>query len=151
MFATGKVSNVIVVFDALNGTRMHVHSQACHPFRRPNGISLFDIRGTSVLVVVERDAHRLQVSFAIVCLFARVRALHSRLNDYHSAQLIQLPDFTCITTVGSDILLRPYGISYEKTSYGARLFITDQGVPADGSPGRRIVVFDVRQSFAESA
>ena len=99
LLATGKTSDDISVYNALNGSYVQSVGSAGNgklEFERPNGIFVID----SLLFVVERDNKRVQV--------------------------LSLPEFRFICFIGGQELIRPYGIFvYRPDSTNYRLYITD--------------------------
>ncbi|GAA5077106.1 phytase [Lysobacter panacisoli] len=92
LIATGKASDVLVVYDGDTGKRLRTvggPGTALGQLQRPNGISVID----DYVLVVERDNHRVQ--------------------------MFQLPDFKPLLAFGGDDLKQPYGlwVRAQKDSY----------------------------------
>ena len=124
LFATAKTGHVIRIYDAATGAHLRDlgrQGSALGELLRPNGVIAQD----DLLIIVERDNHRVQV-------FA-------------------LPTLAPLGTFASDRLVKPYG-GYLETVEGRsryRLYVTDnyeladEQIPPDSELGRRISVFDL--------
>jgi 3-phytase len=118
LIATAKATHRILIFDASSGAFLRAvggPGKGLGEYQRPNGIAVID----SNLVVVERDNHRIQV--------------------------LKLPDLSPLGRMGSDDLVRPYGLALLPTN---EIFVTDNCDPPEtlevlnealaGLPGGRI-------------
>ncbi len=121
VIATGKSSHKLHVYDAKNGEQLFVVGEPGSgevEFARPNGIWVID----DILFVVERDNHRVQV--------------------------LSLPDFDFIVSIGEERLKRPYGISVIKDK-DYRLFISDnyempdESIPPDSLLDKRVQEYSI--------
>jgi len=123
LFATGKASHSIVVYDAVNGAPLRrVGGLGTLPgqFNRPNGIFVID----DYLLVVERDNRRVQV--------------------------FSLPGLVSLATFGAGELELPYGLWAHRVShFEYRVYVTDAyeaGGEANLEAGlmdRRVAVYNV--------
>jgi 3-phytase len=99
VLATTKGTHQLLVLDLANGEivrRVGGPGEDLGQFARPNGIAVVD----DVVLVVERDNHRVQA--------------------------LRLPDFEPLGVIGSDSLVRPYGIAAAATDEGGvDMWITD--------------------------
>lgn len=99
LIATAKSSHRLAVYDGDTGARLRSfggRGSALGQFDRPNGIGVFG----DLLFVAERDNHRVQV--------------------------LRLPDFTPLASIGDEVLKVPYGLWLEETGPGElELFVTD--------------------------
>ncbi len=121
LLATAKLTDVVVVYDAVSGAALQrVGGPGPGPgrFNRPNGLSVVD----DLLLVVERDNKRVQV--------------------------LRLPDFQPLGEIGAKILRRPYGVTaFGAGEDGYVLYITDNyttaggGIPPDKELGERVHKF----------
>jgi 3-phytase len=123
LFATAKQANVVRIYDASTGEVLRDFGgtgENSGQFRRPNGIVAID----GMLVIVERDNHRIQV--------------------------LNLPELEPIAVFGEDLLIRPYGAYVQETGASRyRLFVTDnyetpdERVPPEQELDRRVQVWDL--------
>jgi 3-phytase len=121
LFATAKEGDVIRIHDASSGEWLRNLGGAGEEpgqFQRPNGIVAID----GLLVVVERDNHRVQV--------------------------FNLPQLESLAVVGGDDLIRPYGAYVHAIGDERyRLYVTDnyetadEQVPPESELDRRVHVF----------
>jgi 3-phytase len=123
LFATAKEGNVIRIYNASTGALVRDLGSTgvgSFEFRRPNGILTLD----GMLVVVERDNHRVQV--------------------------FDLPELETVGIFGDSELVKPYG-AYMR-SVGAdryELYVTDnyetadEQVPPESELGRRVHLFTI--------
>lgn len=99
VFATGKSSHRLTVFDADDGARLRSAGslgQGPGEFKRPNGLAVFG----DLLFVVERDNRRVQV--------------------------LRLPALAPVASFGADELRSPYGIWLHETAPGElEAYVTD--------------------------
>jgi 3-phytase len=99
LFATGKSSHSVLVYDAVNGApirRVGGLGDLPGQFSRPNGVWVID----DYLLVVERDNRRVQV--------------------------LALPDLVSLATFGAGELEKPYGLWVHRTGAGEyRVYVTD--------------------------
>ncbi|MEO6519527.1 MAG: phytase [Pseudoxanthomonas sp.] len=103
LIATGKASDVLVVYDGGNGQRLRTVAgpgTAAGQLRRPNGIAVID----DLVLVVERDNHRVQV--------------------------FQLPGFEPLLTFGSEDLKQPYGLWVRPLKDGYEIIVSDNYMSA---------------------
>lgn len=124
LLSTAKSTDVILVNDAATGApirRVGGEGKAPGKIDRPNGITVV---GDDLLLVVERDNHRVQG--------------------------FRLPDFTPAGTFGDTLLRLPYGIGwYEEAPGRFMVYVTDnyempdESVPPDGELGERVKQFRV--------
>lgn len=124
VIASAKTSDVLVVYDALTGRplrRVAGPGTGEGQLERPNGVLVL---GDSLLLVVERDNHRVQGFL--------------------------LPDFTPAGTFGADELRLPYGLAaYQPSPDRWRVFVTDnyetadEQVPPLSELGERIKWYDI--------
>jgi 3-phytase len=125
IIATAKTTNVLVVYDAATGAvlrRVGGTGAASGQLLRPNGIAVVD---DSLLLVVERDNHRVQ--------------------GFH------LPSFRPLGAFAADLLRLPYGITWYREEPGVHIvYVTDnyempdESVPPDRELGARVKQFRVR-------
>lgn len=118
LIATAKSTDVMLVYDALNGQLLHrLGGSGAEPgqYDRPNGVSVID----DYMLVVERNNKRVQVQ--------------------------HLPDFETVGFIGADVLRRPYGLTVFKTSdSGYIIYVTDnyetpdEQIPPPEELGERI-------------
>lgn len=99
LLATAKETDVVLVYDASTGKKLHVFSEegtGIGQLDRPNSIAVVG----DLAVIIERDNHRVQV--------------------------FELPEFRSLGFFGSDELIKPYGLSIIPGQNGSyRLFVTD--------------------------
>jgi 3-phytase len=124
IIASAKATDVLIVQDAITGAelrRVAVTGYGDGQLRRPNGVLVL---GDSLLLVVERDNHRVQ-AFA-------------------------LPSFRSMGSFGAEELLNPYGLSaYVPQSGMYRVYVTDnyesndETVPPLAELGRRVKWYDI--------
>ncbi|MBK1876393.1 phytase [Pelagicoccus mobilis] len=99
LIATSKAAHKLYVYDAKNGfpiSQFGTPGSELGQFLRPNGIASAD----DFLFVVERDNHRVQI--------------------------LRLPDFTPLTSFGSEELIKPYGIYLRKIAEGSfQAYVSD--------------------------
>jgi len=124
VIASAKATNVLIVYDAITGAtlrRVGKKGNGAGELDRPNGVLVV---GDSMLLVVERDNHRVQA--------------------------FSLPAFTSLGTFGDADLKNPYGLAAYAPSAGAlRVYVTDNyeqpedSVPPLNQLGRRVRVYDV--------
>jgi 3-phytase len=123
--ATTKGTHQLLVLDAATGAPLRrVGAPGDEPgrFRRPNGIAVAD----DLVLVVERDNHRVQI--------------------------LGLPDFEPLGTLGEELLERPYGIAVAARDGGVDLWVTDNfelpGRDPAGNPrlAERVKQFHVRRT-----
>lgn len=124
VIASAKTSDVLVVYDALTGRplrRVAGPGTGEGQLERPNGVLVL---GDSVLLVVERDNHRVQAFL--------------------------LPSFAPAGTFGADELRLPYGLTaYQPSADRWRVFVTDnyetadEQVPPLSELGERIKWYDI--------
>lgn len=124
ILASAKATDVVILQDALTGAelrRIGGSGTADGQLERPNGVLVL---GDSLLLVVERDNHRVQV--------------------------VALPSFQSRGSFGASELVMPYGL----TAYAARpgewrVYVTDNyetpeaTVPPLGELGRRVKWYDI--------
>jgi len=127
LISTAKSTNRLLVHNASNGDFIkYIGSKGCGQleFLRPNGIFVID----SFLVVVERDNHRLQV--------------------------ITLPNLNFVTFIGTDELVKPYGIFAYKKENQYHFYITDnyetaeEQIPPNNELNKRVLHYQF--SYVES-
>jgi len=99
-FVTGKGSHQLIVFDIADGSRKQTAGvlsggTAMGDFMRPNGIQVID----DLVLVVERDNHRVQV--------------------------LRAPGLEPLAAIGTDDLIRPYGLTCFAGDEGYELYVTD--------------------------
>jgi 3-phytase len=120
IIATMKESDGLIIYNAVNGdvkNKLGESGTGELQFKRPNGIWVID----SLLLVVERDNHRVQ--------------------------LLSLPALDFIGFIGTDKLQRPYGLSVHKSDSKYELFVTDQyegsneEIPDDNLLDKRVLHF----------
>ncbi len=107
LIATAKDVDNLVVFDADTGEhlkRVGKSGQAPGEFKRPNGIVVID----DLLLVVERDNHRVQV--------------------------FELPSFKPLAVIGEAELKVAYGLWVRRQGSGYELYVTDSYQKPDGVP-----------------
>ncbi|GMU44231.1 MAG: phytase [Xanthomonadales bacterium] len=108
LFASAKDVDNLAVFDGDTGAnlrRVGSSGTARGQFRRPNGIAVVD----DMLLVVERDNHRVQV--------------------------LSLPELESLAIFGAEQLRVPYGLWIERESEHAHaVYVTDSYQRPDGSP-----------------
>lgn len=124
VIATAKATDVLIVYDAVTGAalqRIGGPGTGEGQLERPNGLVVL---GDSVLLVVERDNHRVQ-AFA-------------------------LPDFRSFGSFGASDLIKPYGIAaYEPQPGRWHVYVTDnyetadEQVPPLAELGRRVKRYEV--------
>lgn len=124
LLVTAKATDDLFVFDAADGRllrRIGTSGEALGEFRRPNGIAIHD----DLVLVVERDNHRLQV--------------------------LSLPGDRPIGVFGTDVLRRPYGLAlFPNDAGGLDVYVTDnyetadEQIPPDADLGQRVHHFRVR-------
>lgn len=98
LFITAKKTDEVFVCDALKGTSIKTLGETgskAGQFAQPNGIAVID----NLLLVVERDNHRVQV--------------------------FRLPELEPLIVFGASELKLPYGLAVGKTQQGIRVFVTD--------------------------
>jgi 3-phytase len=127
IIASAKEADVLIVQDAVTGAeirRVSGPGTADGQMERPNGVLVL---GDSVLLVVERDNHRVQ-GFA-------------------------LPSFESLGSFGAADLINPYGLSAYAPEPGMwRVYVTDnyetpeETVPPLGELGRRVKWYNVAVS-----
>ena len=107
LLATAKASDSVLVFQASDGrllSRVGGSGRELGRLKRPNGLAVVD----DLLLIVERDNHRLQV--------------------------LQLPGFEPLGVVGEELLRYPYGVAaYRATPGRFEVFVTDSYQLPDGS------------------
>ena len=123
LFATAKASHSVGVYDAQNGAfirRLGGRGHLAGQFNRPNGISVVD----NLMLIVERDNRRIQV--------------------------FSLPDMVSLTSFGSEVLRKPYGMFVQKVNEGEYIvYVTDNYETAEGEVpppnqlGHRVRVFEL--------
>ena len=124
LFATAKTGHVIRIYDAATGAHLRdlgKQGASVGEFSRPNGILAED----GLLVIVERDNHRVQV-------FA-------------------LPSLAPLGVFAAERLTKPYGAYLEPIDgdTGYRLYVTDNYeqaddvIPPDAELGRRVSVWNL--------
>jgi len=124
VIASAKSTDVLIVYDALTGRplrRVSAPGTGEGQLRRPNGVLVL---GDSLLLVVERDNHRVQG--------------------------FTLPDFKSAGTFGASDLRLPYGLTaYQPSPDRWRVYVTDnyetvdEQVPPRAELGSRIKWYDV--------
>lgn len=124
IIASAKATDVLIVYDAVTGItlrRVGSSGRALGQLDRPNGVLVL---GDSLLLVVERDNHRVQA--------------------------FRLPSFESAGAFGSTELMLPYGLAAYAPRPGLyRVYVTDNyEEPEDSVPplarlGRRVRVYDV--------
>lgn len=116
--ATAKSTHQLVVYDATNGKevkRIGTLGSELGQFSRPNGIWIYG----DLCFVVERDNKRVQV--------------------------LKLPDFEPMMTIGDDRLQKPYGLTVFKKEGKYNIYITDNYefeedvIPADSLLDKRVL------------
>ncbi len=132
IIATAKSTDRLMVYDAATGAfvkRVGTSGTKAGQFRYPNGIAVVD----NVLLVVERNNRRVQ--------------------------LFQMPEFAPIGFIGTDELIRPYGLTvFRQNGSTYALYITDNygtdgdTVPPDSLLGKRVkqYSFTVEKARVES-
>lgn len=119
LLATAKEGDVIVVFDATDGSlikRVGESGTGKGEFERPNGIAVID----NLMLVVERDNQRIQV--------------------------FSLPEFNSLGSLSHEDIRLPYGLTVFQSAQGDgyELYMTDnfnpalEGYPAQGELDERI-------------
>lgn len=107
LLATAKATDCLLVLKASDGSLVNRFSGSGRgpgQLRRPNGVAVVD----DLLLIVERDNHRLQV--------------------------LRLPGLEPLGVVGEDLLRYPYGVAaYRATSGHVEVFVTDSYQLPDGS------------------
>ena len=121
LLATAKSTDVMLVYDAANGAflqRFGGTGTGPGTFKRPNSVGIIG----DVLLVVERDNHRVQV--------------------------FQLPGFQHLGFIGEHTLRRPYGMTtFRVAGDTCALYVTDNyetaagGIPPDSLLGERVRQF----------
>jgi len=124
VIASAKATNVLIVYDAVTGVelrRVGKKGKQLGELDRPNGVLVL---GDSLLLVVERDNHRVQV-------FA-------------------LPSFASVGAFGASELIKPYGLTaYSPNPDAWRVYVTDNyeqpedSVPPLSELGRRVKWYDM--------
>lgn len=124
IIGSAKATDMLIVYDAATGAtlrRVGRSGSAVGQLDRPNGVLVL---GDSLLLVVERDNHRLQA--------------------------FRLPSFASAGVFGATELILPYGLAaYEPRAGVIRVYVTDNyEEPEDSVPplarlGRRVRVYDV--------
>lgn len=124
VIASAKESDVLIVYDAVTGTelrRVGGSGTAEGRLERPNGVLVL---GDSLLLVVERDNHRVQG--------------------------FSLPSFQSVGVFGVADLINPYGLTaYEAAPGSYRVYVTDnyetpqEAVPPLSELGRRVKWYDI--------
>jgi 3-phytase len=124
VIASAKATDVLIVYDAVTGTelrRVGNSGTRLGQLDRPNGVLVL---GDSLLLVVERDNHRVQ-AFA-------------------------LPSFESVGAFGASDLIKPYGLTaYSPKPETWRVYVTDNyeqpedSVPPLGELGRRVKWYDI--------
>lgn len=125
IIASAKATDVLIVYDAITGVvlrRVAGPGKALGQLDRPNGVLVL---GDSLLLVVERDNHRVQA--------------------------FRLPSFASAGVFGAAELILPYGLAaYQPSPDVIRVYVTDNyEEPEDSVPplarlNRRVRVFDVQ-------
>jgi 3-phytase len=131
LFATAKTTDVVLVNDAATGAavrRLGGSGKSVGELDRPNGVLVID----SLLFVVERDNHRVQV--------------------------FRLPSFAPAGSFGAKELRVPYGIAAYSEEPGVHaVYVTDnyetadEQVPPDRELGARVKQFRVRDDGGRGA
>jgi len=120
LIATAKDVDNLAVFDADSGVhlkRIGKSGTALGEFKRPNGVVVID----DLLLVVERDNHRVQV--------------------------FELPEFKPIGVLGENELKLPYGVWVRRQGARYEAYVTDSYQQPDGEPppiaqlGQRVHLF----------
>lgn len=124
IIASAKATDVLIVYDAVTGAtlrRVAGPGAGLGELDRPNGVLVL---GDSLLLVVERDNHRVQA--------------------------FRLPSFESAGVFGASELLLPYGLAAYAPQAGVyRVYVTDNyEEPEDSVPplsrlGRRVRVYDI--------
>src|SRR5690606_807350 len=112
VIATAKASDRLVVYDGETGTTLRQVGRSGAgevEFDRPNGVAVVD----DLLFVVERDNRRVQV--------------------------LRLPSFAYVTSFGSDVLEKPYGIWVNRTGNGYEVYVTDAYMAGEDAKGEDIL------------
>ena len=112
VIATAKASDRLVVYDGETGTTLRQVGRSGAgevEFDRPNGVAVVD----DLLFVVERDNRRVQV--------------------------LRLPSFAYVTSFGSDVLEKPYGIWVNRTGNGYEVYVTDAYMAGEDAQGEDIL------------
>lgn len=112
LIATAKATDRLVVYDGQDGTLLREvggTGTAAGRFDRPNGIAVVD----DLLLVVERDNHRVQV--------------------------LQLPGFEPLGTFAADDLRKPYGLWVNKLADGYDVYVTDSYDDGEDAQGNDIL------------
>jgi len=112
VIATAKASDRLVVYDGATGTTLRQVGRSGAgevEFDRPNGVAVVD----DLLFVVERDNRRVQV--------------------------LRLPSFAYVTSFGSDVLEKPYGIWVNRTGNGYEVYVTDAYMAGEDAQGEDIL------------
>jgi 3-phytase len=124
LLATAKTGHVVRIYDAATGAHLRdlgKQGAGIGEFSRPNGVLAED----GLLVIVERDNHRVQV-------FA-------------------LPSLAPLGVFAAERLVKPYGAYLEPVDgdTGYRLYVTDnyeladESIPPDAELGRRVSVWNL--------
>lgn len=124
VIASAKATDVLIVYDAVTGAtlrRVGGPGAALGQLERPNGVLVL---GDSLLLVVERDNHRVQA--------------------------FRLPSFESAGAFGASDLTLPYGLAaYAPRADAYRVYVTDNyeepedSVPPLAQLGRRVRVYDI--------
>lgn len=124
VIATAKATDELIVYDAVTGgvlRRVGGSGAALGQLERPNGVLVL---GDSLVLVVERDNHRVQA--------------------------FRLPSFESLGAFGASELLLPYGLAaYAPRPDAYRVYVTDayeepeDSVPSNARLDRRIRVYDI--------
>lgn len=112
LIATAKATDKLVVYDGQDGALLREiggTGTAAGRFDRPNGIAVVD----DLLLVVERDNHRVQV--------------------------LQLPGFEPLGTFAADDLRKPYGLWVNKLADGYDVYVTDSYDDGEDAQGNDIL------------
>lgn len=127
VYASAKTTNVLLEYDAATGSlvrRFGSTGSGDGQFLRPNGLAVAD----SLLFVVERDNHRIQV--------------------------LHLPSLRTVGTFGVAELKKPYGIAWLRSGAGWDVWVTDnyetadEATPPDRELGERVRQYRVAWSGA---
>jgi 3-phytase len=123
VIATAKSTDRLLVYEAASGKLLYSIGSGgsnAGEFRRPNGIAIMD----NYAIIVERDNRRIQV--------------------------FRLPEWTSLGFFGSDVLIKPYGVTITRSGDDFLLYITDNYETEDGDTppeselGTRIKQFRMR-------
>nr|WP_183426150.1 phytase [Luteimonas sp. RC10] len=112
VIATAKSSDRLVVYDGVTGERLRTFGASgsgAGQFRRPNGIAVID----DLVVVVERDNHRVQV--------------------------LRLPDFAPVLAFAAQDLVKPYGLWIDRAGDGYTLYVTDSYHDGEDAQGHDVL------------